>query len=274
MVCSHSFRNIIITAATPLTYKSAFNSTTKRAEKKNPTYPGYLEYGITPRSAPSIERSIKTPAKSPIGAEHETSYRSAFKSKYEWPKIEVKEAQGGSVLKTLDSRQGKDGHGNYPVTEMSIAQEVLSSKRAYSSAFRSKAPLGVPLPTPQTPAVPFRERDEMDHPLYLRRSVEASPQKYSMMTNERGSQRVKPKPSETAGIADFYDGVQTFGPKADLASQIERSPIKYSGFNMSKSHIGEVFRRQVHSKPSSAPPLSSMFLPSSRPDYVCPHETW
>ena len=180
---------------TPITFKSTFDSKTLRKDHtKKVSGPGFLEYSNTPRASPSMSKALTKPANNIMGAENELTYHSTFKTKYEWPKSELLPAYGGSILKQFDSAQGQDRWGKFQIMEKSIAKDIDRSGNRFSATFRSKTALGIPIPVSANPPIPYREMDvDFDHPLYMARTVEKSPHKYSAMTLERGSLRKPPE---------------------------------------------------------------------------------
>jgi hypothetical protein len=185
-------------------------------------------YQETPRRKPSLAKAIARPATSIVGAENELNYRSTFESQYSWPKPVERPINGGSIHSSLDKFQGFDLYGKFPVFERSIAKAMLKGQNAPSAIFVSS-------PTrsdSNMQRLQYRTQDM--HPSCILNSVEKSPLKVSCMTKERSSPaRFKAQLSETRDVK-FHDYTRS-GPLADLSSQVEKSPIRYSVFKASES---------------------------------------
>jgi len=238
----------------PYRYSAAFKSTCERFGDDRRSFlhavssPGFLEYEDTPRAAPSISHALTRPATSINGADSERTYRTTFRTKYEWPKNIELPINGGGIHAQLDRKTRRDSHGTILVFEKSMADAIAKTAKTYASTFKA----GLKDHTlRKQDRVDFRSPEhESAHPTSIERRQAASLMNYSTMTAKSSPERFTIPKSATDDIRDWYDIGRSATP--DLAVAVERSPIKYSAFHATTTHPHNVGK----DLPASQRPMS------------------
>ena len=196
------------------------------------SYPGFLEYEET-RHSPTILQALSRPSTSIIGG-NERRYATAFKSKIEFPKNIELPVNGGGIHARLDCKIKEDQFGRVPVYERSVAAEA-EKHHGFPSAWRQPLIDNTIYKESSTDYRSSQYNRAQPHTLEAR--AVSSPMRYTCMTKKAagyGSDRTTRRKMATDDIRDWYDLAHSLIP--DLSVGVERSPIKYSGFNATRKN--------------------------------------